>query len=264
MDEVVQFTDSEREALLSELSGRIEEAGTLIDALITPSLTSPTALDRRRLAVTPESYEELVDPLGEALAVALRERLDDVEPIWSQMAQALYAMAETAREADLAGLPAATAAQVTAVYSLKGDGEDDGDGDIRAVLLEAPMPIDYLPGQSLPVLVPGEYGAPGKWHDLAPALPSNPFGQLVFYIPGSWREPEVGEYWTCGNARGEQVLFPDHGTVDATGSRLAGVRAAVFAGVDKRVELSVDAVGAREPGLTALAGAVDWLTLRRV
>jgi len=39
------------------------------------------------------------------------------------------------------------------------------------------------------------------------------------------------------------------------------VRAAVFGGVDKRVELVVDV---REPALESLAGAVDWLALRRI
>ena len=267
MDELVSFSDSERDELEFQLSGSAEEAGTLIDALITPSLSSPTALDRRRLGLPPESYEELVDPLGEALLRALWDRPHDIEPIWAEMAQVLYAMADVARKADLQGIPAATAAQVIGVDELWGASESEvgaASGDEPAMLavhLEAPMTVRYSPGQSLPVLVPGPYGEKGEWHVLAPALPSNRFGQLVFYVPGWWRRPEVGEYWTCGAARGEQVVFPESGEVDATGDRLAGVRAAVFGGVDKRIELVVDV---RDPALEALAGAVDWLALRRV
>lgn len=252
------FSAAERKELELQLSGITEEPGALIDALITPSLTSPTALDRRRLGLPPESYEELVNPLGEALLRALWDRPGDIERVWESMTQRLYAMAEVARDADLQGIPAATAAQVIGVDELPGSGTDTS---MFAVHLEAPLPVDYLPGQRLPVLVPGAYGERGQWHRLAPALPSNPFGQLVFYVPGWWRWPELGEYWTCGNAQGEQLIFPEHGEVDATGDRLAGARAMVFSGVDKRVELVVDV---REPALEALAGAVDWLELRRV
>ncbi|WP_087117418.1 ferredoxin reductase domain-containing protein [Corynebacterium urinipleomorphum] len=264
MDEVTKLSPTERNELEFQLAERVEEAGTLIDALLTPARLSPAALDRRRLGLPPESYEELVDPLGEALLRALWDRAGDIEPIWEEMAQGLYTMADTAREADLAGIPAATAAQVMGVTELEATGSSNSGGaesGLLAVHLEAPMPVDYLPGQSLPVLVPGPYGERGEWHELTPALPSNRFGQLVFYVPTWWRCPEVGEYWTCGNARGEQFVFPDQGEVDATGSRLAGVRAAVLGGVDKRVELVVDV---REPALTSLAGAVDWLTLREV
>lgn len=270
MDEVVSLTAAERDELEIQFAGRTEEAGPLIDALLTPDLTSPTALDRRRLGLPPEHYEDLVDPLGEALVQALRNRLGDVEAVWAEMARGLYAMADAAREADLQGIPPATAAQVMAVVPLEGGRAASGTG-LLAVHLEAPMPVDYLPGQSLPVLVPGPYSEKGEWHELTPALPSNPFGQLVFYVPDWWRWPEIGEYWTCGNARGKQCVLPNRGTVDATGDRLAGARAAVFAGfagfagfgeqgdVDKRIELVVDVP---EPALAALAGAVEWLTLR--
>lgn len=272
MDEVTRLSPGERNELEFQLTERTEEAGTLIDALLTPALLSPTALDRRRLGLPPESYEELVDPLGEALLKALWDRPGDIEPIWAEMADGLYSMAEIAREADLAGIPAATAAQVIGVTELESTGSGTGsgsgtggssgsDGALLAVHLEAPMPVDYLPGQSLPVLVPGPYGESGGWHELTPALPSNRFGQLVFYVPSWWRWPEVGEYWTCGNARGEQFVFPEQGEVDATGDRLAGARAAVFGGVDKQVALVVDV---REPALAALAGAVEWVTLREV
>lgn len=264
MDELVSFSAAERKELEFQLSGSTEEAGTLIDALITPSLASPTALDRRRLGLPPESYEELVDPLGEALLRALWDRPHDIEPIWAEMAQGLYAMADVARKADLQGIPAATAAQVIGVDELWGASESEIGGTEPAMLavhLEAPMTVQYSPGQSLPVLVPGPYGEKGQWHELTPALPSNQFGQLVFFTPGRWRRPEVGEYWTCGAARGEQLSFTGDREVDATGDRLAEVRAAVFGGVDKRIELVLDV---REPALEALAGAVDWLALRRV
>lgn len=264
MDELATFSAGERSELAFQLSGHTEEAGTLIDALITPSLTSRTALDRRRLGLPPDSYEELVDPLGDALLRALWDRPQDVEPTWAEMAKSLYAMAEVAREADLKGIPAATAAQVIGVDELWGTQESEtsgGEPALLAVHLEAPMTVQYSPGQSLPVLVPGPYGEKGQWHELTPALPSNQFGQLVFFTPGWWRRPEVGEYWTCGAARGEQLSFTGDREVDATGDRLAGVRAAVFGGVDKRIELVVDVV---EPALEALAGAVDWVELRRV
>lgn len=259
MDQVVSLSAAEREELEFQLSGTTEEVGALVEALLTPSLAAPTALDRRRLGLPPESYEELVDPLGEALLRALWDRPGDVEEAWAAMAQTLSAMADAAREADLQGIPPATAAQVTAVVEL--ESSDSSGGGMVAVHLEAPVPVEYAPGQTLPVLVPGAYGEAGQWHDLAPALPSNRFGQLVFYVPDWWRHPEVGEYWTCGNARGERFEFPEDTEVDATGARLAGVRAAVFGGVDKRVALVVDV---REPALESLAGAVDWLVLRRI
>ena len=124
MDELVSFSETERSELELQLSRSTEEAGTLIDALLNPSLSSTTALDRRRLGLPPESYEELVNPLGEALLKALWDRPHDIEPIWEKMTRELYAMADAAREADLQGIPAATAAQVIGVEELRGNGTD--------------------------------------------------------------------------------------------------------------------------------------------
>ena len=62
-----------REELDAQLT-QVPEARTLIDVLFTPSPTpsvEDTALDRRRLGVTPEDYEALADEMEQALSRAL-------------------------------------------------------------------------------------------------------------------------------------------------------------------------------------------------
>lgn len=292
-----------RGELASQLT-RVPEARTLIDALFTPSDLPSLASDRRRLGVPAESYADIIHEIELALPRACRFNSVDLAPeeiraLNEQAAAGLREMAEAARDADLAGVPPATAAQVTGVLPLFVPAEAGTAATAPgwAVYLEAPAPVEYLPGQSLPVLRPDAPVDPHGdqlWDELAPALPSNEFGQLVFFLlpgataPGaeaaaplaaaaagaaSVRVPRVGEFWTLGHPRGEEIdltLPPGETagtfTVDATGSRLPGARAAVFGLVgepthDRKVELYVDAVGANEPGLRSLAETADWLSL---
>lgn len=305
MGDLGQISHARREELVAEVRRRamVPEARTLIDALSTPTPSLHTlALDRRRLAVPAESYEELIEPLGAALRyVFWIEDPEAVAATHESMAEKLREMAAAAREADLAGIPPATAAQVIGVRPVAGrpgaEGVEDNKGTSVggagadggwAVYLEAPVPLDYAAGQTLPVLaggaVPATPAASGsgpasapeaepEWLELAPAIPANDFGQVVFFLPPGTPAPETGQLWTLGHPRGAALLpntlATDGGpaSLDGTGERLAAARAEVFALAEKlqnseaspRVELVVDETGAKEPGLTALAETADWL-----
>lgn len=257
---------------------RVPETRALIDAIFTPSASmTDTALNRRRLAVTPESYEEWIEPMNEALREVFPHALNDVFALLDARECAesrLRELARVTREADLEGVPPATGAQVIGVRRFGGGVFTAS--DMLAVHLEAPHQVHYKPGQKMPVLRPGADVMNGDpvWVELAPAMPSNEFGHVEFFVPSDRRqEPQLGEYWTLGHPHGSSIEVGDMWTsiLDATGDRLAGVRAAVFGSVDRRaagelsanVEVTVDAVGAAEPGLAALARTADWLTLRR-
>lgn len=295
-----------REELDAQLT-HVPEARTLIDVLFTPSPTptvEDTALDRRRLGVTPEDYEALADEMGQALsrALALAGQLPgrlteaDERELLDRARGRLIGMAAVARRADVDGIPPATAAEVTGVLPLFIPPEINGSGMPGcAVYLEAPAPVDYLSGQSLPVLRPNAGPAVSgaadalqqQWEELVPAVPPNDYGQLVFFLlpnlgdggqAGPIRVPGIGEYWTFGEPRGDAIdLTVPAGalgvtfTVDGTGERLPGARAAVFELVGRmaedvekqqmRVNLLVDAIGANEPGIRSLAEKTDWLSL---
>lgn len=295
---MTELDHTAREELVAQLT-RVPEARTLIDVLFTPSPTpsvEDTVLDRRRLGVVPEHYEDLADEIEPALVRALDLAgvstavlgPEEERELVDRARGRLVGMAAVARQADLDGIPPATAAEVTGVLPLFIPPEINGSGMPGcAVYLEASTPVDYRPGQTLPVLRP-DGGDPRnqEWEELAPAVPPNDFGQLVFFLlpeirggePAPIQMPRIGEYWTFGQPRGEAIELdlPTGAlgvtfTVDGTGAGLPGARAALFELVGAmaedaekqkmRVELLVDAIGANEPGIRSLAEKADWLSL---
>ena len=276
MTERVDLSPTSRSELVSRLP-RVPELGPLIDALVAGhDGLAALAVDRRRLAVTADSYADLIEPMSEALDTILWSYPDEqVNATREHMVNGLLKMREAAQEAELADIAPATAAEVIGVLPFF----DDTGIAYWAVYLEAPMPVPYEAGQTFPVLRPEAVevaAAEGtdvdpQWVSLAPAIPPNDFGELVFFFPhkaqepGSSKAPRVGEYWTLGTPSGDPIQVS--GVIDARGEALAGVRAAVFGIIEKRanerVELIVDAAGASEPGLRALAEVSDWLTLTR-
>lgn len=261
-------------SLVEELVNRlpeVPEARALVEALLGDEKGwAAVGVDRRRLAVSADSYDDVVGPVK-----AVLEAHPEMAEVREHMIAGLSRMGAAAREADLAGVPPATAMQVIGVLPLF----DDTAIAYWAVYLSASVPVEYEAGQTFPVLRPEiaaaaqVEGTDPQWDRLAPAIPPNSFGELVFFLPAETltsdvdasQIPQVGEYWTLGRASGEPVWLTN--TVDARGAALAGVRAAVFGAAERgsgvNVELLVDAAGAHEPGLRALADASDWLRLTR-
>lgn len=218
------------------------------------------ALDLRRTGFPAEEYPNAMQLLGDAIRTVAEDTGAEVgagaEDPTSALVAAGEVMREAASQADHAGVPAASAAQVTSV--------DDRDG-VQIVRLEAGTRITYAPGETLPVMSPE---APGVWTGLIPALPSNPFGQLEFHIgtdtvastdlavaPGAWL--------TLGAARGGLQGFVDKQVLlVAAGTGLAAAKALVFhwleCGERPEVHLVSDVTYDRA-ALDALAGAQDWL-----
>ncbi len=177
------------------------------------------ALDFRRFGFSPDAYGIFADVAGRALADTLAGTVDGAELSAAVriVAAAAAEMAGEAGAADLAGIPAATAARIDSVSRR---------GGVAVVRLEAGLPLGYSPGQCVPVMLVGQSG---RWASLAPAIPANPFGQLEFHVDGEF-EPEVGEYVTIGAARGPAVHFSagDAVLAVAAGTGAAAVKALVF------------------------------------
>ena len=205
------------------------------------------ALDLRRTGFPAEEYPNAVQMLIDESADAEADR--------TALSDAAQLMRATASQADYAGVPAATAAQVTSV---------ERRGKVQVVRLEAGASVPYSPGQVIPVMSPKR---PGEWIGLVPALPSNPLGQLEFHVP---KEIPLapGDWLTLGAARGgvreiagRQLLLV------ATEHGFAAAKALVFHYFEQtpRPEVYL-VVGADEPegfydtaALDALAAAQDWL-----
>lgn len=260
------------EELVSYLP-EVPEARSLVEALVgDEGGMGAVGVDRRRLAVSADSYDALVEPVSKAVDAVLGAH-PDAEELRAHMVSGLARMGDAAREADLAGVPPASAMEVIGVLPLF----DDTGIAYWSVYLSSSVPVEYEAGQTFPVLRPEiataarAEGVDPLWDTLAPAIPPNDFGELVFFLPAealtsgvdNAQIPQVGDYWTLGHASGEPVWLSC--TVDARGSALAGVRAAVFAAAERgagvNVELLVDAAGSHEPGLRALADASHWLRL---
>ena len=183
-------------------------------------------------------------------------------------------MRRAAADADEAGIPAASAAQVMEVNR---DGahrhgraskRGGGDAGVRVVRLESGMPVDYLPGQVLPVM---QVGRQGVWRGLAPAMPSNSLGQLEFHVDGEI-DPKVGSYLTLGAARGPSpALDGKRALIVASGSGLAAAKSLVFALLERETRPQVHLIVAAEspadfydlPAFAVLAKAQDWLEVTR-
>ena len=237
----------------------------LIDAttfLLSHSPTETTdrvraiALDLRRTGFPAEEYPNAMQLLGDAIRTVAGETGAEVgagaEDPTPTLVAAGEVMRKAASQADYAGVPAASAAQVTSV--------DVRDG-VQIVRLEAGTRIIYAPGETLPVMSPE---APGVWTGLIPALPSNPFGQMEFHIStGTDLAVAPGAWLTLGVARGGLQGFVDKQVLlVAAGTGLAAAKALVFHWLEceERPEVHlVSDVTYDRAALDALAGAQDWL-----
>lgn len=166
-------------------------------------------------------------------------------------------MMRAAERADVAGVAAAHAAQVTSVERF---------GDVAVVRLESGTPLEYAPGQAVPVMG-SEHGV---WRGLAPALPANSMGQLELHIDerAEHMSVAVGDYLTVGAARGPVVEFAGGGVlIVADGTGLAAAKALVFDVLDRdqrpQVHLVVGATRHEEVydarTFAALSKAQPWL-----
>ena len=252
---------------------RFSEAYPQAEMMLPPGDEMPPLLLRAALAVLERPAEEVRDEL-KALALDLRRTgfpaeeypnavqmlIDedaDAEADRTALSDAAELMRDTASQADYAGVPAATAAQVTSVAR---------HGEVQVVRLEAGTPVPYSPGQVIPVMSPKR---PGEWTGLVPALPSNPLGQLEFHVPGGI-PLEPGDWLTLGAARGglREVVDKQLLLVAAEGG-IAAAKALVFHCLEQPDPPEVHlVVGAREPGewydtaaLDALAKAQNWLDI---
>lgn len=247
---------------------RFSEAYPQAEMMLPPGEEMPPILMRAALAVLERPAEEVRDEL-KALALDLRRTgfpaeeypnavqmlIDEAGADAPELIQAAELMRETASQADFAGVPAATAAQVTSV---------EHRGEVQVVRLEAGTPVPYAPGQVIPVMSPNR---PGEWTGLVPALPSNQLGQLEFHVPDEM-QLQPGDWLTLGAARGgvrgdvdRQLLL-----VAAEGG-FAAAKALVFHYLEQtdppEVHLVVGASGPEgfydTAALDALAAAQDWL-----
>ena len=250
---------------------RFSEAYPQAEMMLPPGDEMPPVLMRAALAVLERPADKVRDEL-KALALDLRRTgfpaeeypnavqmlIDegaDAEADRTALSDAAELMRDTASQADYAGVPAATAAQVTSV---------EHRGEVQVVRLEAGTPVPYSPGQVIPVMSPNR---PGEWTGLVPALPSNQLGQLEFHVPGEM-QLQPGDWLTLGAARGEV-----RGDVDrqlllvAAEGGFAAAKALVFHYLEQPDPPEVHlVVGANEPegfydtaALDTLAKAQDWL-----
>lgn len=247
---------------------RFSEAYPQAEMMLPPGEEMPPILMRAALAVLERPAEEVRDEL-KALALDLRRTgfpaeeypnavqmlIDEAGADAPELIQAAELMRNAASQADVAGVPAATAAQVTSV---------ERRGGVQVVRLEAGTPVPYAPGQVIPVMSPNR---PGEWTGLVPALPSNQLGQLEFHVPDEM-QLQPGDWLTLGAARGgvrgdvdRQLLL-----VAAEGG-FAAAKALVFHYLEQtdppEVHLVVGASGPEgfydTAALDALAKAQDWL-----
>lgn len=249
---------------------RFSEAYPQAEMMLPPGDEMPPVLLRAALAVLERPAEDVRDEL-KALALDLRRTgypaeeypnavqmlIDEAGADAPELSEAAELMRDAASQADYAGVPAATAVQVTSV---------EHRGGVQVVRLEAGTPVPYSPGQVIPVMPPNR---PGEWTGLVPALPSNPLGQLEFHVPGEM-QLQPGDWLTLGAARGgvrgdvdRQLLL-----VAAEGG-FAAAKALVFHYLEQPDPPEVHlVVGANEPegfydtaALDALAKAQDWLSV---
>lgn len=222
------------------------------------------ALDLRRTGFPAEEYPRaaqlLIDAISSPDADDPSGDHPDARTELTALAEAAEIMRDAASGADHAGIPAATAAQVTSVAH---------HGEMQVVRLEAGSQVDYSPGQVIPVMSPSR---PGEWIGLVPALPSNAFGQLEFHVPAEY-PVAPGEWLTLGAPRGGVHADGDGQLLlVAADGGFAAVKALVFHYLEQPQPPEVHAViGAVEPGelydtaaLDALAATQDWLEVTQV
>ena len=243
------------------------------DGSLNPDLRqqlSSMGRDHRRHGMPSEAYQDFQHSIEVGLAALA---LSDAARTAALKCTATMCqtMAEAAAEADLQGIPPAQTAQVVDIAK--------PNRHHTIVRLELGLPVDYFPGQHIPVTTPL---MPGSWCYLTPATPSDVTGQLEFHlanvgeISNQLSASRPGDLWTLGTPRGEFVNFPGYKVVFVVyGNGWAAVRpylvslaeAAHAAGSSQWFEATVFAI-ASSPGehydldfqrnLTAMC---PWITI---
>ena len=156
--------------------------------------------DHRRIGFPPEIYDTFAQCLIDALDLfELSPELADATA--ARLRSICTIMKNAAVKADWDGIPPAHTATVASV--------ERPNRKTALVRLESAFPIDFLPGQSLPVTTAH---LPGVWRSLTPANISDETAQLFFHITNAGDASTLltmsrpGDVWTLGNARGK---FPE-------------------------------------------------------
>lgn len=164
--------------------------------------------DQRRFGYPPEGYR--------SLARALRAGLRDVVTEAGQEYSLAVARAEELVEAACATLARAAIADAAAgvpaaylgtVVDIARPGRS-----VAVVTLETGLPIQFQPGDRLPVTCPATSGA---WVPLAPSAPADEVPQTQFHLDLSAGTPteafvacNPGDQWTLGRAHGRLRIDP--------------------------------------------------------
>lgn len=179
------------------------ELADAINYLIT-SPTDPTdeeliafVASQRKYGIPDAAYRELAEPISQYVA--------DRAPGYGYLTgELMERMGEIGLAFTEAQIPPVVPARVTSVTP---------DGDWLIVRLEATRPLQYRPGQSLPVQLPE--ASSQQRQVLTPAVPSNKHGNLEFHLPGPdvegsplLRAPQLNDEWLLGWAVGPE-LSPD-------------------------------------------------------
>lgn len=206
------------------------------------------ALDLRRTGFPASEFPAVAEIVGGVVGVDTQV-----------LVRAAREMERVSREADEAGVPAASVAQVTSVAQ---------DGSAWVVRAEASAAVGYAAGQALPVMRAGNQGV---WWALAPAVPPNRFGQLEFHLDGP--DVQVGDYLTLGAARGPAVRAnrPKMLLV-AVGTGWAAAKSVVFGLIEERIRPEVHLVLCGDNAddfydtrtINSLADSQVWLQVTRV
>lgn len=216
----------------------------------------------------PRAAEIYIDVINELIGRHLGDETADA------IRRGANTMKEAIEQADLDGVPPASAAQVMAVAEASASSGSPSAADTRIVRLETSTPLEYAAGQVIPVM---QADRQGVWNSLAPALPPNELGQVEFHVRDEL-EVEVGDHVTLGTAYGP-VPFPEDSTslservlLIADGTGLAAAKAMVFELMDRperpQVELMIGVEHEDEfydlqtfASLASSAAARDWLTV---
>lgn len=235
------------------------------------------ALQLRRTGFPATEYPRAAEIYIDVIAELLDHPLD--EHVANAIRGGAEVMREAVEKADLAGVPAASAAQVMSVTEASAGAGSSSAAETRIVRLETSTPLDYKAGQIIPVM---QADRQGVWNDFAPALPPNELGQLEFHIRDEL-DVQEGDHVTLGTAYGP-VPFPEDSTatsnygepnrvlIIADGTGLAAAKAMVFELMEREhrpdVELMIGVEHEDEfydlhtfASLTSSSDAHDWLTI---
>ncbi|MHA2789932.1 hypothetical protein ACXZ66_12450 [Corynebacterium sp. S7] len=238
---------------------------SLIDEPLPEKITTRVrslGTDHRRHGFPADTYDSFGEILGSSLAEVIgtdlpTERVTAAQAVITQICQT---MKEAATEADFAGVAPAHAAEVSSV--------ERASRSVSIVYLESPTPVDYAPGQVLPVMLPSRRGS---WLKLAPALPANQFGQLEFHVSADV-PAQRGDYWTIGTAlhgfEGDLETRRDVLLV-ALGTGLAPIKSLLFHLLEQEIRPNVSLIISAKSAadlydlatFVRLAQANEWLSV---